>query len=734
MQLTKPTLHQPLQRGSLERAYDRRQPPAQTFALQASLSSDVKAFLRENLVLLSLATLLGLLIAALYTATQIPQYRASATIEIQDINENFLDQGVSKVSPFTPAPVSNDMQTQLRILQSRSLLARTAAALPKENVPPARGLNVWLGRISPSPKPAAVTPESLAERAAHGLQVRETRQSRIVDLTFESPDPNYAAAFANSLAQRYMEQTIEARLEISRGTSEFLDKQLAEAGAKMAESELKLQEYARQSGLLVSSNEQRPDEERFRQIQEGLSKAQENRMSKQARMETAANAPLDSLDIPLGSALREFQAKLADLRRQRADLITVYTPNFEGIKRLDAQILRLESEQRKESNSILQAIKNDYTDALRRERLLQNSYQEQFAKVSQQSGMAIQYGILKRAVDTNRELYNNLLQRSAEAKIAAAMRASGARVVDPATTPRSPFKPSRILNLAWGASSGLLLGLVLGATRRASRSGLTELRQAAIQLGITELGSMPLISAVNRPRKFQILGAEAGFVSLPPMASHTRNTVATASWTNRYSSTANSFRSTLASILLTKNSPSVPQIIVISSVRPRQGKTTLVANLAAVLAHMGRRVLLVDASPNRALHQRLQAKGDSSLQDALSLPEDNSDAFTYLTSETVLSGVSLVHLGEAGTNALDLLHSPGLNPILSEMRLNYDMVLIDAPALESLPDARVFGTAADGMILVVPQGEENLQAALQSADRLRRDGTVILGTVFNQAL
>lgn len=704
---------------------------ARSFDLQASLASDVRAFLRDNSVLLALATALGILIASIYTGTQIPQYRATATLEVQDLNENFLDREVSKVSPFAQSPVVSDIQTQLRILQSRSLLSRTAAALPNEKLPPPRGLSVWLNQLRPAPA-LVISPESLTERAAQGLQVRETRQSRIVDLSFESPDPIYAAAFANSLAQRYIDQSIESRMEISRGTSEFLEKQLSEAGSKMAESELKLQEYARQSGLLVTTEEHRPDEERFRQIQEHLSKAQENRMSKQARMETAAAAPLDSIDIPLGSALREFQTKLAELRRQRADLITVYTPDFEGIKRLDAQIARLETEQRKESTTILQTIQNDYLDAQRRERLLESSYQEQFVKVTQQAGIAIQYGILKRTVDTNRELYNNLLQRTAEAKIASALRASGARVVDPATTPRTPFKPSRILNLLWGASGGLLLGLVLGTVRRASGAGVAALRQAAAQTGIPELGSMPRITGLQRQSAFQIWSAEAGFMRIPPLSPASKNSVATASWNNRYSAPANSFRSILASILLSKNSPATPQVLVITSVNPREGKTILVANLAAVLAHMGRRVLLVDASPNRSLHHLLQAKQDASLQDSLILPADNSDVFTYISSETIWNGVNIVHLGNNNRNAMDLLYSPGLQPILDEMRLHYDMVLIDAPSLDSLPDARVFGRVADGTIVVCGESEEQLQAALVAANKLRQDGTVVLGTVTNQ--
>ncbi len=709
--------------------------PARGEAAPRALAGDIRHFARSHYKVLAATTILGVLAAYFYTGAQIPQFRATATVEIQDLNENFLNREVSQLTPFAQAPVANDIQTHLRILQSGSLIARTIENLPGETIPPPRGIAAWIARFASDP-PAPVARanrDAMVDRASRNLSVRETRQSRIVDLTYESPDAAYAAAFANGLAQRYIEQSIEARLEISRGTSAFLEKQLADAGGKMAASEHRLQDYARRSGLLVTSEEHRPDEERFRQIQESLSKAQENRMVKQARMETAAGAPLESLDVPLGSVLRDYQAKLADLRRQRADLTTVFTSDFDGVKRLDAQIARLEADQRRESASILQAIRNEYADALRRERLLESSYQDQFSKVTEQAGIAIQYGILKREVDTHRDLYNNLLQRTAEAKVASALRASGARIVDPARIPSLPFKPSRILNLLWGATAGMLLGLVFAAIRRSPRDEDHAARGLAMRMGVRELGWVPKIPAFETAASSQLWGAEAGFMRIPGQEPSVAEGIATTAWNDRDSRQANAFRSILTSILLSRQNEDSPKVIVVTSAHPKEGKTTLVSNLAAVLAQTGRQVLVVDACQNRALHGVLRASTTSSLRDMLELLGDSTGLLPFVTSGTIWNGVSLVHTGNRADQALDLIYAPGLASILHEMRQNYDAVLIDAPSLDELPDARILGRMADGVVLVVQDGEGRLQAALEASGRLREDGASVLGTVWNRA-
>jgi capsular exopolysaccharide synthesis family protein len=564
------------------------------------------------------------------------------------------------------------------------------------------------------------------ENASRNLGVAESRQARIVDLTYDSSDPQYAAAFVNRLAQQYIDQNVESRLEISRGTNLWLGRQLDDLRRQLEQSEQKLQAYAQESGLLVTTGDRRPAEDQLRQIQENLSKAQENRIMRQARMETAVNTPVESVEGAPGSALHEYSTKLTDLRRQRADLIAVYKPDFDGIKRLDEQIRTLESALRTENATILQGIRSDYNDSVRREKLLEDSYAQQISKVSEQAASAIQYGILKREADTNFELYNTMLQRAAEARVASAMRASNARVVDLAKVPRRPYRPSWLLNLSWGATAGLLFGLVLGTGRERYDRRIKNPGDLSVHLKVPELGVVPTIRAITAthagsPRTKALVRQEAA------------TEVALATWNRAKSPVANSFRAIVTSIVFSNELGKTPQVITITSARPGEGKTTVATNIAAVLAHVKRKVLLIDGDLRQPrLHAIFNQVNDYGFADLLTIPGDNSDLLSYVTRQTPLPNVWLATPGPEQSGALHLLYSSGMGALMERAREEFDMILIDAPSMMDVPDARILGRISDGVILVVEAGTTDRNAAKAATARLQQDGVPVLGTVLNR--
>lgn len=687
-----------------------------------SVLLDLRQLLVHHWRALFLSIAAGLLLAYLYAMSLTPMYRATATLEIQDLNENFLNmRDVSPVSAIAAASGAGDVQTQLRILKSRTLIARVLERLPAEIIPAPTGVRAWISHGSQGGP--AVDPVEAAQR---NLQVQETRLSRIVDISYESPDPAYASAFVNRLAQQYIDQSVESRLEISRGTTSWLEQQLADLRNKLGADDKRLQDYAGRTGLLVTTEEHRPDEDKLRQIQESLSKAQENRAVKQARMETSAASPLEPFEIPVGSPLRDHQAKLADLRRQRADLLTVFKPDFDGVKRLDSQIASLETSVASETRALLQGVRNEYSDAVRRENLLQESYREQVGQVAQQAGFAIQYGILKREADATRELYNTMLQRTAEARVATAMRASNARLVDAANAPRLPVSAGRLLILSWGATAGLLFGLVLITARNRMDGSIKKPSDLHTRLNLPELGSIPDVQSLPAG----LAPVKSTLVKLPGMEQLAR--VALETWNNRTGVVASAYRSVLTSLLFSGRTGRSPQLIVVTSATRGEGKTALVSNLAAALAQMKQSVLLVDASENRKLQQVFGQSSNYGIWDVLEMHSEHAGLLPYITNETSLPGVSLVVLGPAGTSVLDLLHADGLGSILQQMRRSFDVVLIDAPAVEERPDARVFARLSDGVVLVVQAGQTTLEATQAVAARLQEDGSLLLGTVLNQ--
>jgi capsular exopolysaccharide synthesis family protein len=703
---------------------------AGTVVIEDSAAGNLGEFIHRHYRILLATTLLGLIAAYAVTKSQPAVFRAAATIEVQDLNENFLNlKEVSTLSTAPQSPSTNDLQTQLRILQSSSLIERVLNSLPKESAPPLPWLRAGWLRLRGSPAPP-VTYEERIENASRNLGVKESRQARIVDLTYESTDPQYAAAFVNRLAHQYIDQSVESRMEISRGTTAWLGHQLDDLRAQLEESEKRLQAYAHASGLLVTAGEHHPAEDQLRQIQENLSKAQENRVMRQARMETAVKTPPDALEGPVGGVLRGYREKLTDLRRQREDLVAVYTPDFDGVKRLDAQIRALETALRAENTATLQGIQADYGDSVRREKLLEDRYIRQINLVSQQADKAIQYGILKREVDGKSALYNTMLQRAAEARVASALRASNARLVDFARAPRLPYRPNLLLNLMWGGTAGLLFGVMLGTGRERYDRRIKKPGDLGVHLHVPELGVVPkinlLTSATPNSRPLARLngsGARSQEASVE---------IALASWTRSNSPVADSFRGIVASIIFSNEMARTPQVIAVTSARPGEGKTTVTTNLAAVLAHVQRKVLLIDGDLREPrLHHIFSQYNDYGFGDLLTLPGDHADLLSYVTRQTPLPNVWLVTPGPNNLGALDLLYSNGMAELMSHAREEFDMILIDTPSMMDLPDARILGRIADGVILVAQAGATNREAAKVAMMRLQQDGTPVLGTVLN---
>ena len=710
-------------------------------------------FFRRNPAKIVIATLLGILASIAFTLPQTRIYQAMATLEIQEMNENFLDfKETSPVSEGNPSAAISGIQTQLRIITSTTLIERVLDKLPPEHLPPRSKLQQLLHRGAKASERANVPPvsdrDAAVEHARQNLHVKDARQTRIVDLLYDSPDPHYAAAFVNTLAQEYIDQNVEARWKMSQRTAEWLQRQLGEMRKKLADSEDRLQSYARRSKLLFTEDKQSPTEEKLRQVQEALSKAEEDRMAKQALMETSLNTAPEALPEVLNDiSLRDYQNKLTDLRRQRAELSTVFKPNFDLVKRLDAQISTLESALNTERAAILQRIRNDYESAVRREKLLDSSYAAQSDVVSAEGERAVQYGILKRDVDSNRQLYELMLHRVNETSIASAMRASNVRIVDPGRDPSRPYKPVLALNLLWGITVGLLAGVAMAVVSERGDRRIHKPGDLGFHLSVPELGAVP--SANGR------LAAKVGYMrgTLPTtdenLAPNTHTSlglrrfrpanisnqacVELVAWQQRSSIIAESFRAILTSILFSNGEGNSPKVIVITSALPGEGKTTVASNTAAALARIGKRVLLIDADLRRPrLHDVFSVTQDYGLFDLLtSGAKDYRDLLSYVIQETSIPGAFLLVSGPMSADAPDLLHSEAMSDLLRQARHSFDMVVIDTPPMLDLPDARVLGRMSDGVVLVVRAGMTTRDVALTVKQRLHEDGITFLGTVLN---
>ena len=683
------------------------------------------------------------LLAVLVTLPQTPIYRAKTTIEVQDMNQDFLNmKQVTVVNETGPASGVSDIQTQILILQSASLSSRVTAKLSKGLPGPASQpgrVSAWRRALNlPEPPAGQVRNQALAMAAA-SASVSQNRETRIVSISSDSTDASIAAAYANTLASEYIESNMEARWHATQKTGEWLQRQLEDMRIKLERSEDSLQQYARRAGLMFTSSGEKDktsvSEERLRQVQTEFGRVQADRVGRQSRYELARAARPEILpDVLNDGNLRTYQTNITELRRQAAELGTVYQADHPKLLRIQAQIDTLEAAFQRERGAILDRIRHEYEEAARHEKLLAADYAGAVQVVTQQAETSIQYNIFRREVETNRQLYDAMLQRVKEAGITSAMKASNIRIVDPAVPPVLPYKP----NLRQNAALGLVIGLFLGVgfivmSERADRT-LQEPGDVAQYLDVPELGVVPSANArfrrpfyYYRPRRKQLappsVTRDAGAQS--------PDRIELITWQHKPSGIAESFRSLLTSILFSGRNGDRPKVIVLTSSSPSEGKTTVASNLGIALAEIGHRVLLIDGDMRKPrLHDLFNVSNSEGLRTLLESRQAGLPAELPL-QETKVPRLFLLPAGPATAAATNLLYSRNLADLLKRVRAEFDTVLIDSPPMLQMSDARVIGRLSDTVILVARAGKTTRDDAMALCQRLTDDSTPILGVVLN---
>ena len=688
---------------------------------------------------LLLTMLLGAVAAFLVTRAQTPVFRARTLLDIESLNEDFLN--ARSVSPTASggnfqSPDYN-IRTEARVLQSRPVLEWAldrmdlqtrllAARQAGRSYPWAAALTSRLRAILPArdenaehDAPKAPAREQALFAAAAALKVRPEPNTRVIEVTFDSTDPRVASDFVNSIAAGFAELSLEERSRSSKTTSEWLSRQLDDVKAKLESAEAALQSYASDPSLTIMSDKDSAAEERLRQIQVELSKAQAERVAKQSRYELAAAAPAESLPEVLDDAtLKEYQVQLTTLRRQLAELLSEFTSEYPKVVNVRAQIAALETALEKKRSNIVTRIQNEYSDALRRERLLGTDYANQVMLMSKQAPKVAHYSVLKREADTAHQLYDSMLQRVKEASLASAMQASNVRVIESANVPRIPFTPNLLLNMAFGIFSGFCAGAAFAIHRARSYKGVQDPGETVLGLNVPELGVIPTSNLSS-----SIAGRLLAVSGLRSRSSVRNGPPELATWQQWRSTMAESIRVVLTSMLLSERNGARPRVIVLSSANPGEGKTTVISNLAIALARINRSVLLIDADMRKP---RLHTVFD--VDNSVGLSEMLGGTASVAVRETTIPNLFLLPSGKSGDEKL--LFTPQLRQLLQRLSAQFDTILIDTPPLLQMPDARLLAHHADAIVLVVAQ-HTSRDAVQLARQRLAEDGSYLLGTILN---
>jgi capsular exopolysaccharide synthesis family protein len=690
---------------------------------------------------LLLVIVAGAIAGFLSTLPQTAVYQARTTLEIVGINENFMK--IQDSSPLNEGGSSSDtvdLQTQVRILQSDSLIDRVITKIRSEVAPgdPVQAPR-WRRLLNlPDPSPGNPRDEALAYAKTH-LKVRIVGQTRILEITVDSTSPLVAAAFANTLANEFIDQNIESRWKTTERTGEWLSRQLDDMRIRLRSSEDRLQAYARQAGLMFTDdNKNNVSEEKLRQVQQVLSAAQADRIAKESRVEMAKTSPPEALpDVLNDQTLREYQSKITELNRQYAELSPTYKPDYPKVQRVQAQLAALQAALDHERSDILKRIQNEYGEALHREKLLTASYAAQRTIVTGESGRSVQYSILKREVESNRQLYDTVLQQLKQSTLASALRASNIRIVDGARRPNKPYKPDLPIDTSLGLLSGLFLGVSLVITQERADRSIQGPGETPRYLNLPELGIVPADRAGIRVRvritnKSQV-ESPVEVVERPELpASVTGGAVELVTWYRKACLVAESFRAVLVSILFTGDKEHQPRVLVVTSSNPSEGKSTVVSNLGIALAEVNHKVLLIDADVRRPrLHDIFKLKNDIGLSNLLRSKDPTGGAWRGHVQETGVPNLFVMTSGTSTSAATSLLYSTRIPDLLTELQSEFRTILVDTPPMLQIPDARVLGRMVDGVILVVRAGQTTRDAAVAAGRRFSEDGTLVLGTILN---
>ena len=682
-------------------------------------------------IIIALFLVVGMAFNGIQTLRETPLYQARTTMEV--ITANNGESLVGLQDSQNGGAYETYIQTQIKVLQSQALRRKVINKLRQENhistFVPADRLSVWRKKLGFTPTsarpPGYVPPVTMSIAVLEG--------SRIVQIVCQSPDPEFAAAFANAIVSEYIDYSLESSWQSGQKTVDWLSRQLQDLGSKLQASEAELQAYTSQAGLTASSEPGTLEEAKLKQVQGALSEAAADRMAKQAAYTIARASPIEAIPQVLDNErLSTYQSKLAELRRTLAEAKATYTDAYPGVARIQAQISEMETTLQRERASVLTRIKNDYDSARGREQLLSSAYDEQSQAVSEMTRKALRYGLLKREVETSRQLYEEVLHKVKQIGISTGLPAANVHPLDAAEAPGAPFSPDLLRDLLIGSVGGALLGVVVVIGAEFANRSLRSPGESAFHLQVPELGVIPA-SGLKTPSKNGLF-LSPGAKGYEQNGNGTRpECVELATWQSQGSDLAESFRSVLASLLSFRGVVNRPHVMLVTSAVRGEGKSSVVSNMGIALAELDQKVILIDTDLRKPrLHEIFNVPNSWGLTDLLREQTSLADCpLEALARPTEIRGLYVLPSGPGTVSITNLLYSGRMAALLQRLRKEFDTILLDTPPISYLSDARFVGRLADGAILVIRAGRTTRDMALSAKQRLVADGIPVFGTVLN---
>ena len=670
------------------------------------------------------------LLVTVYTFTATPIYEATTKLLIESDNPNV----VSFKEVIDEQGSKNDYyQTQYNILQSRTLARRTLNDLKLWNheqfggTPKAKAFSIG-GAVSgavdsvrgmfASQEPTAEVPasdETLIESRAidaflSNLKVSPVRNSRIVDVKFASTDAALAAQVVNTLARGYIDQNLEVKFNSSKEAADWLGGQLSEQRKQVEAAEAALQRYKEANDAISLEDRENIYVQKLGDLNSAVTRAKTDRFEKEALYNQlqsiqSNSAALDSFPAILSNPfIQQQKAEMADLQRQFASVQERLGAKHPEYQKVEAALRTAEAKLQGEIAKVVQSVRNQYLAARTQENSLNAALESQKREALSMNRKGIEYGVLRREVESSRQIYDSLMQRAKETGVSAELKSSNIRIVDAAERPRVPASPRRNFNMLIALFGGSMLGVGLAFFFEYLDNRIKTPDEVKSHLGLPALGMVPAIGDKALNGAYPLLGA-----GTPPNFNEAFRTVRT----NVLFSSAEEGSKTL----------------LITSTGPGEGKTTFSCNLAVSLAQTGQRVLLIDADMRKPkVHDAFGVNQEPGLSNLLVGGVKASES----VRKTKITGLWLLPAGKLPPNPAELLGSQRFKEFLLSLKEHFDTIVIDSPPVMAVADAAVIAHRTTGVVFVVGAEMTSRYAAKAALDQLENARARFVGAVLNR--
>jgi succinoglycan biosynthesis transport protein ExoP len=680
-----------------------------------SLSDVSRIVLKWKWLILAL-TVIGLFLGYTYSRTRIRFYEATATVDLNPSQTNMglsdlIEQSLSSEDVRLPTEIVRMQSNQVVFGTIRRLAEQHKGPFPHafDNLPPNAGIESF-----PAP-----TLEGMIGQVRGSLRIGVENGTDIIDLTYRDVSAEVARDVVNTIVAVYLERSLDDHMQGTGRVTAWLSTEMEALRRDADKAQADLADYQKAHSIIGGTQTDSLAVDRLRTENSQISTAQVERIMREAKLRIAeSNDPDLVASVAPSGTLMSLHGQQMGLQAQYDQLTTKYGVGYPRVRQLKEQLAALQTQVDAEMRNVQQRIRDEYQTSTHTLELLQSQLDSEMQSAYKLNESAAEYALLRQTAASSRTLYDQLELKLKESNLASGLNTASVNVIDEAMLPLAPVTPNTRMNVGIAGAMGLMLGLILAFILDSLDDTLRTTDDVEVFSGMLSIGAIPHFQSAVRKAAIGMGSGEelperGRLISLSAPASPT----------------AEAYRALRSSILLSAIDNPL-KTLVMTSAFMSEGKSTLSANIAVMLAQRGERVLIVDADLRRStLHLLFGIKRPT--QGLTNLLSRQSDDSVYLQPVEELPTLTYLPSGVVPPNPAELLASQRMAEMMRNWAEEYDRVIIDTAPLLAVSDSLALAARADSVLLVVRAGVTRKKALLRTRELLRRVNAHLLGAVVN---